>query len=170
MIAGIMSDSHDNLTAIDLAIKTFTSDPKVDLIVHCGDFCSPFAFWGLQELEIPLKAVIGNNDGEIFRLRNAFDARQDWELEKHLFEFEIDSQQAVIVHGDVPKLTELLLHSGDYDWVFSGHTHEPKIQAEGNSILINPGATSGWVSGRGTIARGDTATKSAEIIELFRRD
>lgn len=170
LIIGIMSDSHDNLTAIDLAIESFKAEPKVDLIVHCGDFCSPFAFRGLQNLEIPLKAVIGNNDGEQFVIRNIFDARLDWELEQHLFEFEIDEQKAVIVHGDVPKLTELLLSAGEYDWIFSGHTHAPKVESHGKTTLVNPGETSGWLSGKGTVAKLDTATKSPLIIELFTRD
>ncbi|MHA2272171.1 MAG: metallophosphoesterase [Candidatus Hodarchaeales archaeon] len=170
LIVGIMSDSHDNLTAIDLAIETFRAEPKVNLIVHCGDFCSPFAFRGLQSLDIPLKAVIGNNDGEQFVIRNIFDARPDWELERYLFELEIDEQKAVVVHGDVPKLTELLLRAGEYDWIFSGHTHEPKVDSHGKTTLINPGETSGWLSGKGTVAKVDTAAKSPLIIELFTRD
>jgi putative phosphoesterase len=167
MIVGIMSDSHDNLPAIDLAIKSFTTEPKVDLIVHCGDFCSPFAFREFQKLDMPLKAVIGNNDGELFVIRSIFDSQKTWEVKKYLFELEIDDQKAVIVHGDVPKLTELLLHAGEYDWIFSGHTHEPKIQREGESTLVNPGETSGWLSGRGTVAKINTTSRSAEIIELF---
>jgi putative phosphoesterase len=170
LIVGVMSDSHDNLTAIDLAIETFRAEPKVDLIVHCGDFCSPFAFRGLQKLNIPLKAVIGNNDGEIFVIRNIFDARPDWNLERYLFELEIDEQKAVIVHGDVPKLTELLLRAGEYDWIFSGHTHAPEVDSQGKAILVNPGETSGWLSGKGTVAKVDTATKSPQIIELFAPD
>lgn len=165
-----MSDSHDNLTGIDLAIKTFRTEPPVDLVIHCGDFCSPFALRSLRRLEIPLKAVTGNNDGDLFMIRNIFDAQKDWELKQHLFEIDLGGQRAAILHGDIPRLGELLLRSNGYDWIFLGHNHQTGIEQKAKTTLVNPGETCGWLTGRGTVAKVDTDRKSAQIIELFVRD
>ncbi|MEM3980825.1 MAG: YfcE family phosphodiesterase, partial [Ignisphaera sp.] len=68
MKLGIMSDSHDNLPAIDKALKVFR-DQDVDLLIHLGDIISPFAL--SKVLEFPAKIIIvtGNNDGDLLQLK-----------------------------------------------------------------------------------------------------
>ncbi len=41
MNIGIISDTHDNLALIKKAV-TFFNGEKVDLVLHAGDFVSPF--------------------------------------------------------------------------------------------------------------------------------
>ncbi len=69
---GIMADSHDNLTAVRLAVRLF-NDAKCDLVIHAGDFVAPFAALELHNLSCPVKAVFGNCDGEKKGLTAAFE-------------------------------------------------------------------------------------------------
>lgn len=71
MKIGIISDTHDNLDAIDRTIETLNSY-KIDLVIHAGDVISPFAARRFKELKSPLRVVYGNNDGERTGLKNMF--------------------------------------------------------------------------------------------------
>ena len=68
---GIMSDSHDNLDAIKLAVELFNK-LRCELVIHAGDFIAPFAAHELSKLNCPVKAVFGNCDGEKKGLEKAF--------------------------------------------------------------------------------------------------
>jgi len=58
-----MSDSHDNLIAINKAISLF-NQVDCSLVIHAGDIIAPFAARELRKLKCPVKAVFGNCDGE----------------------------------------------------------------------------------------------------------
>ena len=42
LLLGIISDSHDNLPKIDAAVAKLNAS-RVDLVLHAGDYCAPFA-------------------------------------------------------------------------------------------------------------------------------
>ena len=46
---GIMSDSHDNLTAIRKAVEFFNKK-QVKAVLHAGDIISPFTVRAFKEL------------------------------------------------------------------------------------------------------------------------
>ena len=64
-----------------------------------------------------------------------------------------------------PELAIPIAKSGDYDIVVYGHTHEIDIQ-KGESLLLNPGETGGWTTGKATVAVVDLETLEATIHEL----
>lgn len=61
MTIGLISDSHDQMPHIKKAVTVFKKE-GVELVLHAGDFCSPFTIPPFDGLE--LKAVFGNNDGD----------------------------------------------------------------------------------------------------------
>jgi len=64
MRIGLISDTHDNLVALDRALAALEA-AGVEAVIHAGDFCSPFALkLLLGRLRVPLLGVFGNNDGE----------------------------------------------------------------------------------------------------------
>ena len=63
MKIGVLTDTHDNLEAINRAAKLFAA-LEVDRIFHLGDFVAPFTAFPLLEAKIPLEGVFGNNDGD----------------------------------------------------------------------------------------------------------
>ena len=75
MVLGVLSDSHDNVWKLDLALPHLR---KAQVILHCGDLCSPFIVKrmaeGLHGRDVHI--VWGNNDGDpltIAEIANAYD-------------------------------------------------------------------------------------------------
>ena len=56
--------------------------------------------------------------------------------------------------------------SGKYNVIVFGHTHKPAVQREGKTLLLNPGETGGWLTGKGTVALLDLERLEAEIVPL----
>jgi predicted phosphodiesterase len=42
----------------------------------------------------------------------------------------------------------------------------PEIKKDGNTLIINPGETGGWLTGKSTVALFDPKTRRGEIIVL----
>ena len=62
MLIGIVSDTHDDLAAVEAAVSLFERE-GVDAVVHCGDFVAPFSVTPF-DADFGFHAVRGNNDGE----------------------------------------------------------------------------------------------------------
>jgi len=157
---GILSDSHDRLPMIERAVQRF-HEAGVDMVLHAGDFVSPFTALPLAELGVRFVGVFGNNDGDKLYLRERFADIGKVHLGYH--SFEADGLRVVLMHE--PKSIDALVASGHYDLVVYGHTHKIDLR-DGPCAVINPGEACGYLSGRATVAVFDTATGDARIIEL----
>ena len=70
MRIGILSDSHDHVWNLRIALHAL--DEEADLLIHCGDLCSPFIVPLLaRHFDGPIHAVFGNNDADKYRLERA---------------------------------------------------------------------------------------------------
>lgn len=158
---GIMADSHDNLHAVKKAVQLI-NDAGCELVIHAGDFVAPFAARELENLNCPVKAVFGNCDGEKKGLEKAFSSFG--EIQESPLLFSQDGLDFLVIH--VPSDLERLATSGKYDIIIFAHTHAPEVRKKGNTLLINPGETGGWVSGKSTVILLETEVLSAKIIPL----
>lgn len=174
MKIGIFSDTHDNLQQVAKAIRVFQKE-RVELIIHCGDWVSPFVPQYIYSLEpkltVPIKSVFGNNEGDHMRFLERKD-KEGWNIEfkKDVFPLEVEDIKIAVYHGQNPLLTHALVSSNDFNVVFTGHTHEALNEVVGEVLHVNPGSTSGYSFGRITdkasIAIYDTQTKAARIVLL----
>ena len=155
---GIMADSHDNLRAIKKAVRLFDEE-RCSLVVHAGDFVAPFAAREMQSLKCPVKAVFGNCDGEKQGLKKAFQSLG--EIREAPLTFKNSDLNFLVMHLNFP--LEAYLSSGVYDVLIFAHTHESEIRKEEETLLINPGETGGWLSGKSTVALLDPKTLFAQI-------
>lgn len=160
-MVGIMSDSHDNLDAIQRAVAHFT-DRNCQLVVHAGDFVAPFAAKELSFLGCPVKAVFGNCDGEKIGLEKVLETFG--EIRKEPFSFQYRGRRFLLTHTHFANMK--YVRSGKYDIIIYGHTHKPEIRKVRDSLLINPGETGGWLTGKSSIAFLELKTLEAEIIFL----
>ncbi len=156
-----MSDSHDNLPAVRKAVRFF-QDMKCCLVIHAGDFVAPFAARELSPLTCPVKAVFGNCDGEKKGLEEAL--HPFGEIKEAPFVFSQGGKEILILH--VPYSIKKYAATGRYDVIIFGHTHKPEVERRNGSLLINPGETGGWVSGKSTVAVLDTGNWEPEITIL----
>ena len=152
MKLGIMSDSHDNMPLIAKAVALFNRE-KVDLVLHAGDFVSPFTNIEFRKLSTKMVAVFGNNDGDKPYLLKRF--ADIGEIQDDFRELELDGRKIVLMHQ--PKFLESLGVASNYDLVVYGHTHKVDIR-EGKSLVINPGESSGWLYGQATVVTLDLET------------
>ncbi|MEW6556815.1 MAG: metallophosphoesterase [Elusimicrobiota bacterium] len=160
MLVGIMADSHDNLPAIKKAVNYF-NEKNVAIVLHAGDYVSPFTAQEFEKLKMKLVGVFGNNDGDKPYLLERF--KNIGELHQDFVELEVDGKKVVLMHQ--PKFIDELQKSKKYDIVIYGHTHKIDIR-KNTALIVNPGECSGWLTNRCTVAVVDTQKISAEIIYL----
>jgi putative phosphoesterase len=161
MLIGIISDSHDHEPHIKQAVTVF-KNRKVDLVVHAGDYCSPFTIPHFKGL--PLHGIFGNNDGDHYLLMQKF-REISAELRGTFFEMDVDGCSLAVYHGTDQPITDALRNCGKYDVVISGHTHEVVKRKVGDTLALNPGTAHGFGE-KATIALLDSNVLEAEIVEL----
>jgi putative phosphoesterase len=161
MKIGIMSDSHDHAVHIEKSIKLF-KDRNVDCILHLGDYVNPASVKLFQGIK--LIGIFGNNDGDKFRLMNAFN-EVGGEIKGDFYEIEADNIKCACYHGTEPQLKDALIECGKYDVVMYGHTHECVNTRIGNTLVLNPGSVHGFRD-KATVVIFDTQTRHAEFINL----
>lgn len=161
MTIGVISDSHDHVPHIKRSVEIFRRR-EVELVLHAGDYCSPFTIPHFEGL--PLKGVFGNNDGDHYLLIEKFNAI-DAELAGYFLELEQSGRKIALYHGTDAPITSALHHCGKYDFVISGHTHEQAYEKIGDTVAINPGTAHGFGE-TACIALLDTDSMEAEFIEL----
>ncbi len=160
MLIGIISDTHDNVALLRRALEMMR-ERGAELVLHAGDFVSPFTSEPFRKAGLRVIGVFGNNDGDKLYLRERF---QDiGELHHGPHELELAGRRILLMHE--PRALEALISSGRYDLVVYGHTHRAELK-EGRTLVINPGEAGGWLTGRATCALVDLASLKAEILEL----
>ncbi len=161
MKIGIISDTHDNLPQIKKAVEIFNRE-KVELVLHAGDFVSPFTSLEFENLNCPLKGVFGNNDGDKLFLLEKFKGIGDFYPET--YQVNLYHKNIVMLHKN--ELVDALSESQKYDVIIYGHTHRSDLRKIGKTLIINPGECGGWLTGKSTIALLDMETLEAKIIKL----
>lgn len=161
MKIGIISDSHDNLENIVKSIKVF-KDKGVDFVLHLGDYVNPNSVKAFKGIK--LVGIFGNNDGDRFRLINAFN-EVGGEIKGDFYEFNEGGLRFACYHGTEPQLKDALIECGRYDVVLYGHTHECVETKAGDTLILNPGTAHGF-GDRATIVVFDTKNHQVEVIDL----
>lgn len=173
MIVGIISDTHDNLAGLKKAIQVF-QEHKIELLIHCGDWVSPFTleFFDKQitNFNIPIKSVLGNNSGDIKRImlnNSKMHHPIDW-AKRTTMPLDIDGKQAIVYHGEDSEILNAIIDSQKYDLVFTGHTHKPRNETVSKTLIINPGGTcyacEGEIIDKSSVAIYDSTTNQATIV------
>lgn len=161
MKIGIIADTHDNLPQIKKAVEIFNQE-KVELVLHAGDFVSPFTCLEFKNSNCPLKGVFGNNDGDKIYLQEKF--KGIGELFPEPYKTNINHKNIIMLH--LEKLIDDLVESQKYELIIYGHTHRTDLRKIGKTLIVNPGECGGWLTGKSTIALLDLEKLEAKIINL----
>lgn len=161
MLIGLISDTHDHVTNTKKAVRHF-KDRNVDLVIHAGDYCSPFIIPHFEGL--PLKGIFGNNDGDLYTLMQKF-REIGADIEGGFLDLNADGRRIAVYHGTHQGITNALRSCRTYDVVISGHTHEPVNEMVGKTLAVNPGTANGF-EGNATVAFLDTEEMEVEFVEL----
>jgi len=169
VLVGVLSDTHDNLLNVDKAVKIF-NERGVEVVLHCGDFISPFVIRRLWKLKSKLIGVFGNNDGDKALLMRLAKER-GFELHNQPHSFEIEGRKILMLHGwggkeETIALISAISKQGNYDIVVYGHTHEPFEEKMGGTLVLNPGETYGYLTGKASVALLDVSKLEVEFVEI----
>ncbi|MFC5277764.1 metallophosphoesterase [Halorubrum rubrum] len=134
MLVGIVSDTHDDLAAVEAAVDLFESK-GVDAIVHCGDFVAPFSVTPF-DAGVDFHAVRGNNDGE-WAVESTVNSFGTYLGEAGTLPF--DAVDVAVTHGTSEVVVDALVDCGDYDYVLHGHTHAHGAEERDGTVRVNPG-------------------------------
>ena len=163
MKAGILSDTHDAHKNVLKAIDIF-NERGVEYVFHAGDMVSPFtakAFANLKNAKFIV--VLGNCDGEKLYLKSTIDDFGG-QLCPHIYTGEIEGRKIFMTH--MPDILDEVVHGGRYDLVIYGHTHEQDIRKVGGTLIVNPGETTDWITGKSSIVIVTLDDMSYENIPL----
>jgi hypothetical protein len=161
MKIGIMADTHDNLTNIKKAVEIFNKE-KIDLLLHAGDFVSPFTARELKNIKCSFIGVFGNNDGDKPLLINRFQLIGP--IYPEPYKTNLDGKKIIVFHKN--EVITDLVKSQLYDIIIYGHTHQAEHYKEGRTTVINPGECGGWLTEKSTIALLKLPDLQVQFIDL----
>jgi len=162
MRVGLMADSHDRIPAIAEFVRIM-QEGGVSMLLHAGDYVAPFALAPIEEASMSLAGVFGRNDGDTQGLLAKATAGFGAELFEGPHSFELGGQRILVVHdlGDV-QLRSIEAHS----IVLHGFTHQQEMKTRGDTLIINPGESCGWLFGTPKAAILDLDDKTVEFLSL----
>jgi putative phosphoesterase len=166
MQIGIISDIHDNLWNL---AATLDGVAPTDVLLCCGDLCSPFVMDVLARFPREIHIVFGNNDADLFRITKKSTDRV--RVHGEFFEAELGGKRVAMNHFDY--LARPIAGSGLYDLVCYGHNHKFRVEGSGRTLLINPGPVMGaafytgeWRDVPATFAIYDSTTHEVRAYRL----
>lgn len=162
MKIGVMADTHDRLPAIRELLRQMT-EAGVGMVLHCGDYCAPFALQPFLDAHVSLAGVFGKNDGDRKGLMAMAGTAMGAELFEGPHSMEIAGTRILLVNdlGDV-QARSIEAHG----IVVHGCTHRQELVQQGDTLLVNPGEGCGWVHGTPGAAIIDLATKDVHFLTL----
>lgn len=162
MRIGLLADSHDRVPAVaELVQRMMTAG--VDIILHAGDYCSPFSLAPLFDANIPLAGVFGKNDGDREGLRAHAGKGMGIELYESPHSMDVAGHQLLVVH-DLVEVNDRSLDA--HRVVVYGSSHRKEMKTRGDTLLINPGECCGWLFGAPTAAVLDLEALAVQFLEL----
>lgn len=159
MLIGIISDTHDNVTATRKAVELFNKR-RVEHVIHAGDYTSPFTVKLFKELSCNYVGIFGNNDGDKLLLLE----RSEGNIHNQPHVVTLNNKKIIVLHEH--HIVDALADSGHYDLIIYGHTHKPEIKKVKNTLIVNPGEAGAWLYGKSTVALADLEKMEAEVAEI----
>jgi uncharacterized protein len=112
---------------------------SADLLLCCGDLCSPFVMDELRKFSGPVHIIFGNNDADLFRITRKSDQRL--QVHGEFLELELDGRKIAANHFDY--IARPIAQSDAYDLVCFGHNHRISLQRFKRTVAVNPGPIMG---------------------------
>ena len=162
MRIAILSDTHGRHALVARALHMVKAR-EVQMVLHCGDIDDPdtvFLFDGLT-----VHFVFGNGDrnDQAALCRAIAQIGAAWH--DGWGQLELEGTKIAFLHGDDAHLLHDLEHSGAFDFLFHGHTHQAEEHQTGPTRVVNPGALHrAW---RKTFALLDLSTKEVELVTVY---
>ncbi len=165
----ILSDSHDHIPLLEAAVRDARA-LGAKAVLHCGDVVAPSTLHCLEQFQLPVHIIHGNNTGDLYALTR-LGHKPGGVLRYHGMDagIELDGRRIFLVH--YPHYARAMAATGDWDLVCCGHSHMVDIEwlphvRGGKAALVNPGTIGGVGQTQATWVMGDLQTMSFEVHEV----
>lgn len=162
MRIGILSDTHDHIENTRRALEIMRQE-GVERLFHCGDVTSPHVVSLFEGWDVLF--VRGNLD-QLDVLEPAVVAlgRQPFLGDEVITT--VAGRRIAILHGDDTDQLQQMISSGEFDYVFHGHTHRRRDERVERTRVINPGALGGVRHESRSFCILDLQTDALRFIEV----
>jgi putative phosphoesterase len=154
----IVSDTHSRYARVQRVLELIAAR-SCALILHCGDIEDAATVQLFQGL--PAHFVFGNCDQHRAELRQSMQSA-GVTLHEPFGNLDAGDKKIAWIHGDDHQLFREVEHSGHFDFLFHGHTHQREEHRTGPTRVVNPGAL--HRASVKTFAILDTATAVLESV------
>lgn len=164
MKLAVISDTHDNIGKLDAALDMMTG---ADVVLHCGDLCSPFVVEHIANNlpeTTPVHIIWGNNEGDIRMICAKAADHNNITLHGDFASLILGEQRVALTH--YPDVARPLAASRHYQLVCYGHDHSAHHERVDDCILLNPGELLG-LKGKTTFAWFETNTRTVQFVEVI---
>ncbi|WP_456379689.1 metallophosphoesterase family protein [Thiolapillus sp.] len=165
----ILSDSHDHIPLLEAAVRDARA-LGAKAVLHCGDVVAPSTLHCLEQFQLPVHIIHGNNTGDLYALTR-LSHEPGGVLRYHGMDagIELGGKRIFLVH--YPHYARAMAATGDWDLVCCGHSHQADIEwlphvKSGKAALVNPGTVGGVGQARATWVLGDLQTMSFDVHEV----
>jgi putative phosphoesterase len=138
----------------------------VQTLLHCGDICGPTVVEALNGFSVYFAQ--GNMD-RVESLGIAVEALQGPGRLARCHQLSLGGRLCALLHGDEDRLLRRLIRSGQYDYVFHGHTHRKSHRRRGKTQIINPGALGGRGRDQRTVCILDLETGETDFPQVTKQ-
>lgn len=146
MKVAIISDIHNNEVNLQKVLD-YCRDVEIKTIICCGDLASKETLDFLNEnFSGKIYYTFGNLDNDQLLSFSPDEKMEEYRktvIYKDFGEIELDKKKIAFVH--YPNVARKLCKSGNYDFVFYGHTHKPWEENISGCKMLNPGNVAGEI-------------------------
>ncbi len=165
----ILSDSHDHIPLLEAAVRDARA-LGAKAVLHCGDVVAPSTLHCLEQFQLPVHIIHGNNTGDLYALTR-LGHKPGGVLRYHGMDagIELGGRRIFLVH--YPHYARAMAATGDWDLVCCGHSHTVDIEwlphvRGGKAALVNPGTIGGVGQTQATWVMGDLQTMRFDVHEV----
>ena len=147
MRVGLIADTHDRLPAIAELVRAMQG-AGVDMVLHAGDYCSPFSLKPFEDAHISLAGVFGGTTatrrdcvvaGAVGVRHRAVRVAAQLRDRRPAHPARARHRRRAAAIGRPG--TSIVIH---------GHTHQQEMKTRGDTLIVNPGEACGWLYGTPT--------------------
>lgn len=163
MKIGLLSDTHNNLPNLIAALETFR-DRSIQTVIHCGDLTDFDLVSHFHDFR--LIYLTGNMDYASGTIQRRVAKLNQDNFAGPVFRGKLDGVAVAATHSHIEGKLMELIQSGDYEWIFHGHTHQRRDEVIRGVRIVNPGALGGLKRSPRSFCIVDLNEPNVEFITL----
>lgn len=163
MKIGVLSDTHDNLPNLMIALNTYR-ERGIETVIHCGDLTSLDMVSHFEGFRVIY--TTGNMDITDGAIIKRFTGMRADNFAGPVFRGDLGGVLVAATHSHLEGKVMELVREKRFEWLFHGHTHEKRDEVIHGVRIINAGALGGIVKGARSFCVVDLGVGHVEFLPV----